>query len=397
MENDTLACIVATALADDLLKPLLRAEIERKVLLAAARSPKALRLYSERFADCAHADVIVGDLAAEALPGWRDHRLIGEFLNWFEASSRRKKVQDWACRYRRELEGRFPSAVTYTEPQKRVLERLHLLADLYESSQARSWAIRPRTNPLLVAPSGSGKSFLVEAFARERGAAFMRLTYGNWVVRGAKSGMPTLVALADVISRNRFTVLCVDELDKVGRGLSSDWSVAMRDELFSVLDRRALDGLRLKEDPERSREEPGRILRERVMIVGCATFHELWGAAGRAVGFGREDDADVAAQIEAAGVIAEELRRRFDARLLVLPPLSETQLRDTAAADGLEELAGALGVEVDYQAGAESGLGMRWLEALRTDLELVRMGADARELGYVVRSGPEGVNRLSVD
>lgn len=388
METAALSRILATALSDGQLKPLCRAEIERKVLVAAARSPQALRQLADELAGCTHADTIIADLADEALPQWRDQRLVGEFLDWFEQSTRRESVRARIHQWRRAWSGRNPKQESYSGPQQRVLERLHQLADLYLSSQNRSWTIRPRTNPLIVAPSGSGKSHVVEAFARERGAAFLRLTYGNWVVRGARSGTPTLWALADFVSRHPFTVLCIDELDKIGHGLSSDWSVAMRDELFAVLDRRALDGMQLKEDPARVCADAGRALRETVMIIGCATFQALWGAGGRSVGFGRENDiGQLAELIEGNTGIAEELRRRFCQRLLVLPPLSAADLREFARTDGLDDLAASLGVVVDYQEGAECGLGLRWLEGLRTDLELVRSGADARELGYVVDGG----------
>lgn len=74
--------------------------------------------------------------------------------------------------------------------------------------------IKLRTNPLIVGPSGVGKTWIAEDLARELKLPIFKVTCGDWLPQGVQRETPTLNRLRDFIKCHPRYVLHIDELDK---------------------------------------------------------------------------------------------------------------------------------------------------------------------------------------
>ena len=256
--------------------------------------------------------------------------------------------------------------IQFSDSQGRALDRLEGMARLYFSQSFTGRRIQPRLIPLLAGPSGAGKSWLVRTFAEKNGWPFCRLTYGNWRPRGARSQPDTYTELADFLNRNEEAVVQLDEIDKAGDFANGEWTAAILLETLSVLDRNlyedSAEGTHLTVARTR--------LQRSVFLVATGTWQGVWtGAAAKTIGFGAAPGPPDG-RIRKTGAIPEELLNRLNSDILFIAPPSAEELRRMAEADGLVAQAAALGVKIDFEAGAATGLGMRWLESVAADLAL---------------------------
>ena len=257
-------------------------------------------------------------------------------------------------------------SIQFSDSQGRALDRLEGMARLYFSQSFAGRRIQPRLIPLLAGPSGAGKSWLVRTFAEKNGWPFCRLTYGNWRPRGARSQPDTYTELADFLNRHEEAVIQLDEIDKAGDFANGEWTAAILLEILAVLDRILYEGA--------AEGTPLAVARTRlqrsVFLVATGTWQSVWtGAAAKVIGFGATPG-PVDGRIRKTNAIPEELLNRLNGDILFIAPPSEAELRRMAEADGLVAQAAALGVQIDFQAGAATGLGMRWLESMAADLAL---------------------------
>jgi len=181
--------------------------------------------------------------------------------------------------------------------------------------------ISVRPYPLIIAPSGTGKTALVRAFAERRGVTFVPLDSGAWILNGAYTKPNTLTMLRDYVNKSGGGVLLIDELDKFSCNLG-DWWRGVQQEVYSLLDGR------LQWSPQEIKK-----LRENWLIVGCATFQEMHRRQEKHLGFmvpSKEDgiQTELHRQVE----IPEELIARFNCEHIHLAPPSEADFRDRIAA-----------------------------------------------------------------
>lgn len=240
-----------------------------------------------------------------------------------------------------------------TDSQREVLSELDALYGLFCERSRIAGPVRLRISPLLVAPTGSGKTHTVNLFARRHRLPIFRTSVAEWLVQGSKSAIPTLDLLRKQLQRHPDgLVVHVDELDKFTS--QEAWGQAQRGELFSLLDGlTAADGW---SDSDRA------TLRERVLIIGSGTWQTIFeDKLGRSLGFSPRDNRTTTAELEirSAKTIGTELMNRWG-QILFLRPLTANDYR---------ELMHRLGVRsefLDPKEAAASGQNFRALETALT-------------------------------
>jgi len=258
--------------------------------------------------------------------------------------------------------------VYLTPGQRNACEEIQVTAEVLWDGGWRSLPVRPRFSKLLVGASGIGKTFTVQHAARILNIPLLRLTYGDWLVMGARDdALHTLWRIHDFVDEHDCGIIHIDELDKVG-SRDNAWDASVRVELFNIL-----DGKPAGTGAGGTREwtlERQKKLHDRFLIVGSGTWQTLWTDRLRlAVGFGAGAPGTatpgVVEAIKASSVIPAELLQRFCAELCVLPPLTRNDAREAIAQLHMEHL----GLESTPQVAAEiaeSNLGMRWFEEFAT-------------------------------
>lgn len=270
-----------------------------------------------------------------------------------------------------------------THAQCQAVERIVRLGSLYYSGLAAGCRIKPRLWPLMVGPTGSGKSFLAREAAHLLDAAYKRISYGDWVVQGSRQ-VSTLYSIINEALMYQRLVVHIDELDKLPVGNVEDWSRAVGTELWGLLDgelpvRRFVGDPEMKLKPQEAMALSSGKLMTQIFIVGSGTWQNSYdeAKAGRLLGFkgtaaGANAEAHVISSLESTRGVASELLARFNGTLLFLEPPGA----DEALAI-LEQL-GALAFAQESQIDARAQLihllprqGFRALESVLTELLLL--------------------------
>jgi len=260
-----------------------------------------------------------------------------------------------------------------TASQSRALNTLEAMAQL--NAQAPVLAgVKLRLNPLIVGPSGTGKSHLVRVLGARIGAKTLRICVGDWIPLGGRGDVPATLRIQKALEENPRLVLHLDELDKL-RSLAETWSLSQLTEVFGILDR----------SPLGTWSDEQRELLKSAFIVGSGTWQDTWSQRTNPLGFhGHQDDPeDPNRRIRKASVVPEELVNRFNDKWVVLRPYAEADFRKIASALNLEP-----GV-LDPAAAAQGGQNFRAVECALAEHALRRIEAkiEARE---ALRAGAKG-------
>lgn len=263
----------------------------------------------------------------------------------------------------RQRERRGEKAPAVLTPGQR--EAMRLLSHFYSLHRATAHVagVSTRPIPLVAAPSGTGKTFLIEHFARERGLPILSLDYGSWICSGAYTKPATFERIARFVSEHeeKGGVLHLDEMDKYGSD-GSGWSRAVQQELFALLDGRltAVPGWTARHT-ERLR---------RFFMVGSGAWQHLF-RAPQAIGFTGASSPSRPYDIGAQDSIPEELVARFNANFIYLRPPGHAEFKER-----IEAISRELRIEVPPEIDAlaadavRTGGGMCWLEAYLSRLLL---------------------------
>jgi hypothetical protein len=220
--------------------------------------------------------------------------------------------------------------------------------------------VHTRPIPLVVAPTGVGKTALVKHFAAKLDLPLIELDPGSWICSGAYTRPSTFETLGAWMEKSSLGVILIDEVDKFGcDSEGSAWSRHVRQEVFSLLDKR-LSGVA-------NWQEKHTDLLDYFFVVGCGTWQSVFSRKSP-VGFASETR-DLKADIGKQDAIPPELLFRFNSRLIYLHPPTRDEYRARIAA-----MHNRLGMSLppdldDLTSEAEaSGQNTRWLEGYLSDL-----------------------------
>jgi len=215
-----------------------------------------------------------------------------------------------------------------------------------------------RPIPLIVGPSGSGKSALVRHFAQENKLPMRDFNVGTWVITGAKAEPYTLGEISRFIEENDRGVLFIDEVDKLFG--TADWARSLQQEVFALLDGRT-DSFISWTDEVRAK------FARNFFIVGAGTWQTLYARNRKNLGFqnGRGCD-DWSIDLSEQTMIPDELLMRFNADVLYLKPLEPEEIAKRITSIVSQSGRGAVSEERLQHLTAKahaSGRHNRWLEA----------------------------------
>jgi SpoVK/Ycf46/Vps4 family AAA+-type ATPase len=213
--------------------------------------------------------------------------------------------------------------------QKEAFSQLCGLAKTALFTPTAHLPITPRSNVLIVGPSGSGKSFLARAVSEEINVPFLGLSVANWIVLGAseKGAEKTWPAIVGWLSKSNTAtggIIFIDELHHANG--DSTWERFLRVEIFSLLDKRLPSNLRIVDD-EDNEIQPAEIEKaqkrlEKSVIVGGGAFQSIWNEKQSPIGF-RQTNREIqrVSLNSLSGHLPRELINRFRSKLVVLRPL----------------------------------------------------------------------------
>jgi hypothetical protein len=208
------------------------------------------------------------------------------------------------------------SEITLTESQKRLLESLCAHWQVKQNGECVA-GYDPRPLPLIVGPSGSGKSALVRHFAATQHLPMKDFNVGTWLISGAKVEPQTLCEIGEFIRNHDSGVLFIDEVDKLIA--TTDWSRGVQQEVYALLDGRT-DSFTGWDSAMAKR------LKESFFIIGAGTWQSRYLGRQRTLGFAAQKGEDAwSIELEGQDEIPEELLMRFNADVLYLQPLTEAE------------------------------------------------------------------------
>jgi len=216
--------------------------------------------------------------------------------------------------------------------QKSAFDKLLALARACFYTQRQTLPIRPRSNTLIIGPSGTGKTFLASAIAEKIGAPFLSMTVGEWILlgcthRGAESTWPLIVRFLLTNRNSEGVVLFVDEVDKLCGHTS--WETFLRTEIFKLLDLDVPEGI-CNSDNDRIGAEDLKAAREvlanRTLILGAGAFQEFWEKGSQSsIGFSQISSPPQQISLcDLTATLPRELTNRFRSDLIVLLPLTKS-------------------------------------------------------------------------
>lgn len=231
--------------------------------------------------------------------------------------------------------------------QQAVFQRLEILADIFFNGQWRNLPIKPRLHPLIVGPTGSGKSHIVRALAEKLKLPLYRATYGGWIVAGGR-GQPTIGEIQKFMLRNETGIIHLDEADKFCPPSNTEWTTSMKTELFNLLDGTIS-------------EHSGKFL-----IIGSGTWQDIWEQSGKeGLGFNpSKEEFSMAGQT----AIPTELLFRFNSDLLMLSYPTADEVVDVAQTIHNRIPGVPMDAEQIRKDYTTSGKGARFLEEYTTRL-----------------------------
>ena len=253
--------------------------------------------------------------------------------------------------------------VRLTDSQETVLEQLNSFLVMKRNGY-RVAGVSSRPIPLIIAPTGTGKTFLVAHFAKTNGLPLLSLDSGAWIVKGSYTHPYTTEVLLRFVQQNDQGVIHIDELDKFFG--DTDWTRHMQQEVLSLLD----GGLRGYEtfSPDEKQK-----LQDRFFICGSGTWQGLHDS--KSMGFGSAKNVCIRQEVLKKAGIPYELLARFNQQLLILEPPTQDEflfwIRDIHSELNIEM---PPSVELLAQEASESLLNTRWLEGYVSRLLLANNG-----------------------
>lgn len=235
--------------------------------------------------------------------------------------------------------------------QQRVVNELLPVARIATDGSREGMTIMPRCHSLIVAPSGVGKSHVARNISKLLGLPCLVLNVGSWVLLSHKSESWTWTHIVNwVATLQNGGILVLDEIDKCAGG--SEWSNYLRLEIHSLLDSvidttiplpNLVNDFSLEnpwtESPDQTAPQVRgyleKVLRERVMVIGCGAWQSAWRGNARQMGFsngGTESIPEPPSREQILASIEPELRQRFRYSIILMNPMTNADYLHVARA-----------------------------------------------------------------
>ena len=217
-------------------------------------------------------------------------------------------------------------------------------------------------SPLLIGPSGGGKTTIVRALAECQGLAYMLLDGADWILSGASTEPHSLQRIRDFTEQHKNGIIAIDECDKLGN-LGDDghaWWRSVRGEIMSVIEKRTDNWTGWSTITQEK-------FRKNFLVVGLGTWQHLFRKKNE-MGFQTGNPSEVSYDdIKKDGMIPEELLARFS-KPIVLQPLQSNDYEEILLR--IHQETGNIPKNLTQlcQTAAASGKEYRWVEDYVTDL-----------------------------
>ncbi len=266
---------------------------------------------------------------------------------------------------KRTIASRESTSPFITASQKAALEQVMRLSRLAGAAPLPS-GIAPRVFPLLVGPSGAGKTAVLRKAAKRGNRPLLIVNSGSWIVEGAREGNHSLDIIRRFVRDNNRGVVFIDEIDKCSDPSDrSSWALSVCTELISLLDQDS------KLTTAGWTEDDIAKLQAKFMLVGAGAWQVVANAQGHHLGFGGMTRGDYHTEMLRQSAIPEELLYRFNLPAIVLS-LPTAQDFTLGVAGLHRELRIPKPRPAELKGLAESAvaskLGMRWLEQYLSSL-----------------------------
>ena len=243
--------------------------------------------------------------------------------------------------------------------------------------------VRVRTLPLLIGPSGVGKSHLVRELGRQLGVHVLKFTVGDWMIECGRHEPSSYRRIRQQLERDEKVLVHIDELDKFE--LTDDsWTRALFGEIFGLLD--GSPGAVMKSPATGPAvgwtEQLVHRLKTRAFIVGSGTWQSLYSQVRRPIGFCSGNGTQtvmnheaLTARIRESEVIPPELLNRFGGWIF-LDPLTRDDFTRISHSLNLPSKV------LDPALAEASGLNFRYVENVMTEKALRDLSWDAENFPW---------------
>lgn len=260
-----------------------------------------------------------------------------------------------------------------TRSQRSAFERLCAMAEVYFQPPPSS-PLAPRLTPLLIGPTGAGKSAVAKQIASATGSHLVRVSLSTWNPTGSRD-TPTLRRIGQVLGKHERVVLVIDEIDKLSTDTAA-WTRSCSAEVYDLLERECAH-LLADSDADRKILEPK--LRTKIFFIAAGTWQHLHTrrAAPRPLGFGATRNASLTTERDITSwAISEgypaELFGRFHTTPVFLDYPDAAETSDLLRRLGIDALAESTGRRDILERFTWRPFGLRALESLYTDLLLLQ-------------------------
>ena len=253
-----------------------------------------------------------------------------------------------------------------TASQTAASQDLKFFFDLHREGIRSVAGVKTRPFPLLVAPSGAGKTYLVQQLGRAAEIPVYSINIQNWIIRAARSEQHTLSQIAKFVESNSSGIIFLDEVNKLSRqhAAESSWVADLFSELIAFLDADSrLEVMGFAGSLQH--------LQRNFFVVGAGAFQDQWeeSLSNSAIGFVESDRTSSGERFESLvrnqNVVPAELLYRFNDQLILIQPPSAAEYRAR-----IDEIRARLELpSLNEQAmdplvenALQSGKAMRWLE-----------------------------------
>jgi len=222
--------------------------------------------------------------------------------------------------------------------QQRVMDELLPITKIAVDGTRDGMTLLPRTSTIILGPSGSGKTHLAKTISVRASVPVLVINVATWILLSHRAEPSTWATIVEFLGELKTGgVIIADELDKLNSGGGGEYSNYLKMEIFALLDGSIPTSIAMPTRPDYhgtsipwetppptwERDELSKLLRERVMVIGCGAWQSAWKNNSHQLGFtsGPAPAPEPPTRAQILSSIDAELRQRFRDQVAILPPM----------------------------------------------------------------------------